>query len=88
MTKQKDWGDIFTGEVLDLAKGVKREAYENCGHYGEASLYVRKLKQFSYGEATDRTAFATMKLAEAVCDLASSMIHEDERSLPIKHEEE
>lgn len=88
MSEKKNWGDIFTGEVLGLAEGVKQEAYENCEHYGEASLYVRKLKQFSYGEATGHTAFAAMKLAEAVCDLASSMIHEDERNLPIKHEEE
>lgn len=88
MVEQRSWGGIFTSEVSDLAEGVKQEAYANCKHYGEASLYVRKLKQFSYGEANDRTAFASMKLAEAVCDLATSMIHEDERNLPIKHEEE
>lgn len=88
MSERKDWGGIFTSEAKALAEDVKQEAYANCKRYGEASLYVRKLKQFSYGEATDRTAFAAMKLAEAVCDLATSMIHEDERSLPIKHEEE
>lgn len=87
MTEQRNWGDIFTGEVRGLAEGVKQEAYANCKHYGEASLYVRKLKQFSYGEATDRTAFASMKLAEAVCGLATSMIHEDERNLPINKED-
>lgn len=88
MSKKRNWSEIFYNEVQNLAQGIVQEAYDNSQTYGDATLYVRKIRQSAFGDVPDMFAKASMRTLEITCELALSMIHEDERNLPIKHEEE
>ena len=83
MSEKKNWSQIFYNEVQNLAQGIVQEAYDNSHTYGDATLYVRKIRQSAFGDVPDKVANASMRTLEIACELALSMIHEDERNLPI-----
>lgn len=87
MSERKNWSEIFYNEVQNLAQGIVQEAYDNSQTYGDAALYVRKIRQSAFGDVPDMVAKASMRTLEIACELALSMIHEDERNLPINKED-
>ena len=87
MSEQRNWSEILYNEVQCLAQGIVQEAYDNSKTYGEATLYVRKIRQSAFGDVPDKVANASMRTLEIACELALSMIHEDERTLPINKED-
>ena len=87
MAKQSEWVSIFDETADRLATQLVRDAFKHSATYGEATSYIKQLNQQAYGTVNDRTDNAAMKINDAVCELAVHKIYEEERSLPIKHEE-
>lgn len=87
MSEKKNWSQIFYNEVQELSQGIVQEAYDHSQTYGEATLYVRKVRQSAFGDVPDMVANASMRTLEIACELALSMIHEDERKIPINKED-
>lgn len=87
MSEKKNWSQIFYNEVQNLAQGIVQEAYDNSHTYGDAALYVRKIRQSAFGDVPDKVANASMRTLEIACELALSMIHEDVQKIPINKED-
>lgn len=87
MSEKRNWSEIFYNEVQNLAQGIVQEAYDHSQTYGEATLYVRKVRQSAFGNVPDMVARASMQTLDIACELALRMIHEDERNLPINKED-
>lgn len=88
MAKQSEWINIFDETADRLATQLVQDAFRHSGTYGEATSYIKQLNQQAYGVVSNRETNASMKINDAICELAIHKIYEEERSLPIKHEED
>lgn len=87
MAEKKDWADIYYQDTSDMADRVIKEAYAHSHKYVDAVKYIRRIERVAFGEVPDKTAHASMRIFEIVCELAISRIREQALDMP-NHKED
>ena len=82
-----EWQIKFTDVTSQLVDELLASA-KQCDTYGEATSFIKKLSSKAYGTADDGKALATMKLNDAICDCALHELYKEERSLPIRRDDD
>lgn len=80
----EEWQNAFK-EVSDrLSNSLLHEAKKKSKTYREASTYIKRVAQLSYGDITEAQDRSARTINSAICDLALYKLHEEERDMPIK----
>lgn len=88
MAEKKDWADIYYQDTSDMADRVIEEAYAHSHKYVDAVKYIRRIERVAFGDVPDKTAHASMRIFELVCELAISKIREQAQEAPIPKEDQ
>ncbi len=89
MTKQEqEWQQTFSSIVDRFSNNLLNEAKQNSERYRDASKYIKRIGQQSFGDITDPVDRAARTINGAICELALYKLHEEERDLPIKRGED
>ena len=82
-----EWQIKFTDVASQLVDELLASA-KQCDTYGEATSFIKKLRSKAFGPAPDDKALAAMKMIEPICDCTLNKLYEEERSLPIRRDDD
>lgn len=82
----EEWQQAFRNVADRLSNNLLNEAEDKSTTYREASTYIKRVAQLSYGDITEANDRSARTITGAICDLALYKLHEEERDLPISKE--